>query len=293
MRHKELGGLGIPQRSVTHILKQYLEYWGLVKKEEGKFGRWYWYEEIREYRSKAHFEVFMDHTRELATALTVLLQYDYTLPPQEPGYTLEGIREIIDKQDFRYRLPFAEEHLRTGYPEIYGQMLELRRLKREKDAMKGPLVNKIEEEVKDALREVEPDESRWDLFKIENAVNSVLYDAYEINLRHLVRIDETSKSQTSKSVDFQGLLDGQNSYQHDEPKEDSVRISFAEKIDEFHRLREKEESVYREFARNAAILLIKIKTEPLEGTCRLCPRVIIRDDKDSRNGERGRTSKSR
>lgn len=193
MSYTELEGLRIPHRTVSDILKNYLGYWGLVKKEKGRFGRWYWYEEIKEFKNRSQYELFMQHTKDLVPALRMLVTQDLYFFWLDPP--VERFKIFPAYLDEKSRVPFVEEHLRTGHVEIYDQLTELRGLTLKEDIENESWLN---------------------------------------------------------------------------PKCEELYNKMAGKIDS---------------------LLMKIRTEPLQGTCRSCPRVLIRDDNNEHSNNAIREAK--
>ena len=65
----ELKKLEIPDKTLERILKENLEYFGLVKKEKGY---WVWYEYSRVFNSKEEYELAIEHSRKLIPVLKSL-----------------------------------------------------------------------------------------------------------------------------------------------------------------------------------------------------------------------------
>ena len=263
MRNIELQEeLGIPEKSLNRVLK-YLRHMGLVKKEEKKLGRWYWYEEMKEYISKSQYELFMKHSKDLMPSLQMLVQQDFEFfwinPPTQRFNVFPA---HIDEKS---RVPFVEEHLRTGYPEIYDQLVEFREVKQKEEEMKRALVSKIEKEIESALRQLEPDESKWNPSGIRQSILDALDDdRQKLYLRDfIIEVKEFSADELFES-----------SIRPDDD-ENAIEIRSEESVGKFHRLREKGENLYRELVGNVYSLLMKSRYEPLKGTCKMCPRVII------------------
>jgi hypothetical protein len=90
----------IPQKTLNRILKDYLEFWGLVRKEDSY---WVWYENARVFRSSQEYDIAIEHSRKLLPALQNMLE--------------------IKAKDRHIFYSAAKEHLRS-YPEIF-QRLEV------------------------------------------------------------------------------------------------------------------------------------------------------------------------
>jgi len=98
----ELVNLGIPEKTLERVLKDYLIYWGLVRKE----GDYYvWHEYVRTFQTPREYEVFLRHSKQIVPELFVLISSKFS----------------VSKNHY-YN---AREHLRTGYPEIYEKLLKI------------------------------------------------------------------------------------------------------------------------------------------------------------------------
>jgi hypothetical protein len=95
----DLVSLGIPEKTLSRVLNDYLIFWGLVQKE----GEYYvWHENLRVFKSFGEYMLAINHSRQLIPALKSIL--DIKLPEKNPLYLA------------------AKEHLRSGYPEIYAKL---------------------------------------------------------------------------------------------------------------------------------------------------------------------------
>ena len=119
--------LGIPERTLSRIL-DYLQYWGLAKKhkEDGRFGRWSWYEHVRTYETREDYEIALKHSEELFLGLDAILaeEVNLWLLLPHPLSDLKGKNLLTEGKELK---PFAEEHLKTGYPLMYEELIEFRK----------------------------------------------------------------------------------------------------------------------------------------------------------------------
>lgn len=118
--------LGIPERKLSRIL-EYLQDCGLAKKhkEDGRFGRWSWYEYIKTYDTKEDYEIALKHSEELFLGLDAILAEEinlYLLLPH-PIADVKGRSIVTEGNKLK---PFVEEHLKTEYPTIYKKLIEFR-----------------------------------------------------------------------------------------------------------------------------------------------------------------------
>jgi|GEM_PF-2894847 len=88
----------IPEKTLDRILKDYLEPWGLVHKDNDF---WVWYENLRIFRSNEEYELMVEHSRKLVPALQNML--------------------LIYSKDRHVYYSAAKEHLRS-YPAIYQRL---------------------------------------------------------------------------------------------------------------------------------------------------------------------------
>jgi len=94
----ELKLLGIPPRSVDRYLMQYLKPWGLVDKDE--YGRWVWFQQLpKTFSSQEESRRALAHTKLLLPAFESLVKNPLMALGDETAY--------------------AEQHIKTGYPEVY------------------------------------------------------------------------------------------------------------------------------------------------------------------------------
>ena len=134
----------IPDKTLDRILKEYLSFWGLIKKVDfmGKEipasqpadtsikkrkGLWSWYETTRTYNSR-ELELALERSRKLSIGLEAILAEIPNLWTSSER-AMEWVRKI--EHEGRKFKPFAEQHLKTGYPEIYEKVMLFRRLGKE------------------------------------------------------------------------------------------------------------------------------------------------------------------
>ena len=94
----ELKAFDIPDKTLHRILEDYLKKWGLADKE-GDY--WVWYEYSRVFKSRADYDLAIDHSRQLLPALRNILEV--ATIERHPLYS------------------YVKEHLRF-YPETYRKL---------------------------------------------------------------------------------------------------------------------------------------------------------------------------
>ncbi|RLI00133.1 hypothetical protein DRO19_00325 [Candidatus Bathyarchaeota archaeon] len=100
---------GYSKATVIRILHEF-EMLKLIKKMEGL---WYWHEYSREFANAKEYEIMLEHSRGLIPGFQSLLK------------SVLGIKEKHEEKNLKLQY-YAEQHLRTGYPEVYYKLMELR-----------------------------------------------------------------------------------------------------------------------------------------------------------------------
>jgi len=100
----DLKNLKVPEKTLDRILKDYLIYWGLVRKEDEYY---VWYDQARVFQSRDDYDLAIEHSRKLIPTLRSMLNASEVYKPQ--------------------LLSAAEEHLKS-YPEIYQKHMEFDKL---------------------------------------------------------------------------------------------------------------------------------------------------------------------
>ncbi|MEM1589675.1 MAG: hypothetical protein QXQ47_02300 [Candidatus Bathyarchaeia archaeon] len=95
----ELEALGVPEKTLNRVLKDYLMYWDLVRKE----GEYYvWFENLRVFKSRHEYELSVKHSRGLIPAFKKIMDVSASVEPK--------LYQAV------------KEHLKTGYPEIHHKL---------------------------------------------------------------------------------------------------------------------------------------------------------------------------
>jgi len=123
MKWSELTKLGIPEKTLHRILIWYLEPWGLVKKRDD--GRWSWFEHIKVYETREDYEIALKHSEELFLGFDAILaeEVNLWLLLRHPLADIKGRNIVTEGSELK---PFAEEHLKTGYPDTYEKLTKFR-----------------------------------------------------------------------------------------------------------------------------------------------------------------------
>ena len=117
--------LGIPERTLSRIL-EFLQDCGLAHKEDGRFGRWYWFEYLRTYETREDYGIALKHSEELFLGFDAILaeEVNLWLFLPHPIADVTGRNIVTEGNDLK---PFVEEHLKTGYPTIRRKLIEFRK----------------------------------------------------------------------------------------------------------------------------------------------------------------------
>jgi len=128
----------LSEKTVGRILGE-LKIYGLVVKQEdrGRLGKWVWYDRIKNLGA-----LRTAHSEKLTLTIGLLSRLPLAL----------GITEGLDKEAVRY-IRFAEDHLRTGYPNIHSKLIEYRDLIRKEEGKKKELEDKTRKELSLVLKE--------------------------------------------------------------------------------------------------------------------------------------------
>jgi hypothetical protein len=121
---------GIAPRTLSRMLG-YLEYWELAAKD--KTGQWAWFERIRTYDTRQDLDVSVNHSKELIKGLNLFMA-SLTFPER-----FSGTERGLDSTDKRILKEAAEEHLRTGYEELYGEIAGYRNLVIRREDLAGEI----------------------------------------------------------------------------------------------------------------------------------------------------------
>ena len=228
----ELERLGIPEKSVTRILTEYLSYWGLVKKDES--GRWVWFENIRTFENRHDYDIALEHSKALLNGFPLV-----TWAIVQPGFLRE--KPIVPKGEEMMHLKKAvEDHLKTGYPQVYEKIREAIRGKEEARAL---LVKEIGELpwILTGLDEAHPR-----LMKLDHVYTYLVTDGVPKRFRSDVR-------KLAKKIP-------------------------SEKIDTFREIGSRMTELFLQSASEIRGITLRIENaEPLRGSCELCPRVKVAD----------------
>jgi len=180
MRWKELVSLGIPEKSLERVLKDYLRYWGLVEKNDEEY--WVLREHTITFKNREEYELVLKHSRTLALGLENILSEwgDLWFFDKDGSETAKELwikdvghqrlrkwiettnkesfmESAIDKGTFLHFIwvynyvyregkllrSLAEDHLRTGYPDFYEKLLKYRKIRKKKQQHYIMLSNEI------------------------------------------------------------------------------------------------------------------------------------------------------
>lgn len=319
---RDLVALGISKRTVIRILEDYLQKWGLVEKNHKRGERWVWFERSKKQPWKGTpllLNIAKDHTHDLLPGLTALLDDDSENFLKErneifekpiPPIPFDDDYEVIRRNQL-FLSKFAEQHLKTGYPQIYDVLIDFRQLNRE-------IANKTEEAKKRANIEFM---KKFGAFKKKPDDVELLEGNQKKNVRELIK--ERPEWGRSWGKDTGGLpyvlgpfhtqKELQEIFKHlnltfptpiistkyhppyisriihyvsgkengtiahyfvPGPVEAKISKEDEEKLNE-QRILVKEK--YGELAKQISVLKLQAKNQPLDGQCDICPNIVIKE----------------
>jgi hypothetical protein len=221
---------GIAPRTLSRMLG-YLECWGLAAKD--KTGRWAWFENTRIYDTKQDLDIAFIHSKELIKGLN-----EFMASLGSPKRFPHSGERLVDK-DKKILKEAAKEHLRTGYEDLYDEIVSCRRLMLRREDLARELSRFERRNLLSRFRRRNPEKLLIEIYLFRHACSSVPKKEW----RRLERIIE--------------------------------KISAA-KLEEIDAVKGTSES-YLRLADAVECIIKKIESyEPLEGKCKLCPNVKVR-----------------
>lgn len=237
-RWSDLVDLGIPKKTLERILKNYLGGWGMVYKNEID-GRWYWRYSIRTYESEREYTLFQNHSEKLIPSLEKMVTSypSYWQSIQMESFTSEP--PVLKEEAFKL-IPFVEEHLKTGYPDIWNNIKKVR-----DDLSKK---KRVDEEIRKLMGKSGEELGLW---------------PYSLRMSVEVSLSEILPRAVLPSVH----------------KIDGFRKNAPELLEEIVSIVKEWLEDYKRLAGDIELLILKIKMgEPLRGKCRICPWIKIKEE---------------
>jgi hypothetical protein len=129
--YSELSGLGVPEKTLDRILKDYLEYLGLAEKK-GRY--WVWYEHKRVFQSKHDYSIALEHSRKLTLSTDDNLRLDQSNP-------YLALDLLVYNKDINDQCLL--QHIKTGYYELFSLLQKYRKMMDDKGFSKESHFPKI------------------------------------------------------------------------------------------------------------------------------------------------------
>jgi len=143
--YSELLKLGIPEKTLTRVLKDILEFIGLAIKTNGY---WAWYTYKKKY-NPTMLPLASKHAKQLAPG------FEAVLPFHVPTRYTVGDNRVLTEQQINQLKENALAHIKTGYPNINNTLTQFRKLKSKLDKIQTEettkFVNRLEREGKTHL----------------------------------------------------------------------------------------------------------------------------------------------
>jgi len=118
--YTELLKLGVPEKTLDRILKDYLEYFGLAWKD-GVY--WVWYENKKVFQSKHDYDIALKHSRYLTLSTSDKQRLDQSNP-----YLALDLLVYHDKENRDVDDQCLFQHIKTGYYEVYSLLQKYRKI---------------------------------------------------------------------------------------------------------------------------------------------------------------------
>jgi hypothetical protein len=106
---------GLPDKTLDRYL-DYIEYWGLAGKSDAG---WQWFENIRTYETEHDYDLAMNHSRKLLDTLRGF--FPLSISDSEMFNNRRTLPVKIN--DELILCDMAREHLKTGYPKIFNEIV--------------------------------------------------------------------------------------------------------------------------------------------------------------------------
>ncbi|MGF3521895.1 MAG: hypothetical protein ACQXXJ_02215 [Candidatus Bathyarchaeia archaeon] len=124
MSYSELKQLGIPEKTLSRVLRDYLEPMELVEKTEA--GLWVWRQTQVTAKTEADFKALLRHSKKLTITSADFQRFDCMNPELAvsmlafpEAFTLDGEEAILNS--------CFKQHLKTGYPNVYKLLVKYRK----------------------------------------------------------------------------------------------------------------------------------------------------------------------
>jgi hypothetical protein len=123
----------LSEKSLTRYLK-YLEFWGLAKKND--VGNWDWFERVPTYKTEHDYQTALNHSKKLRDILAGF----FSVAMLKPELFQKRESLPLKTRDSLFLTDRVREHLKTGYPSLYAEVVDFDKL--------IELRNEIKEELK-------------------------------------------------------------------------------------------------------------------------------------------------
>jgi hypothetical protein len=132
----------LPEKSLTRYLKS-LEFWGLAKKNDA--GYWDWHERVRIYETEHDYNIAVNHSKKLLDTMTGF----FGVSTIHAAWFQNREAQSPKTQDQLFLSATVREHLKTGYPSLYAEVVDFDKIIDLRNAIKEELAtheSKIEKE---------------------------------------------------------------------------------------------------------------------------------------------------
>ena len=106
----------LPESTLNRYLG-YLEFWGLAKKNNE--GCWDWHERVRIYKTEHDYNIALEHS----TKLMKTVENYFGASMINPEWFQKQAIQSLEARDQLYLTSMIREHLRTGYPPLFDEVI--------------------------------------------------------------------------------------------------------------------------------------------------------------------------
>lgn len=287
--YSELLELGIPEKTLSRVLKDILEFIGLAKKENGY---WTWYTYLTEYNA-SELPFIVKHSKQLLPGLEALLAYR----PQ--GRYQITTSDYVSPEEIDQLKKYADSHLKTAiaYQPIYANLVKFKNLKSKLEKISTEGIDKMLRGLSGKIvtpdpfmlrtRKKEPSQSwlrklfpEWNVRTFKEDIPYLLgpFKTEEeiLDLLGVSEVNHNGVFQTNKRKEW--FVIGPVNLVLNSQKD-------LKTLDEFIQTKNLMMNVYQEFAGQIMTLIMRVEADqPLQGKCGGCPSFKISEHEGSQVG---------
>ena len=300
---KDLRKLGIPEKTLQRYIREYLGDKGVdLVEKKGRFWVWRGYEYPKEYTPE-EYTAAIGHAQDLLPGFDALLEYpppssknlehQYLTPTQAQIKRLREtavfVQDILNGHKQRFILSkYVEQHLKW-YPEIHNHLVKFRNLSNKLAKTKQrnlQFLKKFEGAVLGPNRMFVD----WEKRTPESWLRKLFpeWDAVKEDIPYLLGpfSKQELKEATKQIASHNGFVEKDKVWFIKGPIFLKVPSGTKRSLTAFVETGDLMIRAYGELAKQIHELKIKVRRQPLDGHCDLCPSIIIREEPPKTNQKR-------